>query len=102
MIVTCVHIKVKKENLKDFIQATMENHHKSVHEPGNLRFDFIQSMNDPTVFMLYEAYESEESAAQHKKTQHYLNWRETVADWMEKPREGKPYRFLAPDQPGDF
>ncbi len=97
MIVNCVHVWVKKDHIEDFIAATRKNHQGSVEEPGNLRFDVLQLLEDPTRFLLYEAYESEEAAAAHKETSHYLEWRETVADWMEKPREGISYRVICPE-----
>jgi len=96
MYVTCVHVFVKPENLKGFVDATVRNHEWSVLEPGNLRFDVLQSAGDPTRFLLYEAYESEEHAAAHKSTDHYREWRDTVADWMAKPREGVPYTGIRP------
>lgn len=98
MIVTIVHVRVKPENIEDFIQATTENHHLSVKEPGNLRFDVLQKGDQSTEFALYEAYESETAAAEHKETAHYLKWRETVAPWMAKPREGVRYNGLQPEK----
>ena len=88
MIVTVVHVKVKKEHIDEFIGATIDNHNASVMEKGNLRFDVIQNEADPTRFILYEAYKTEEAAKKHKATSHYLEWRDTVADWMDEPREG--------------
>ena len=96
MIVTCVTVYVKKEYLQDFITATLENHKKSIKENGNLRFDFLQCNNDATRFFLYEAYASEEASNKHKTTLHYIKWRDTVKDWMEKPREGISHTILAP------
>jgi len=96
MIVTCVHVHVKEEFVDDFIQATIENHENSILEPGNMRFDVLQSEEDPTKFLLYEAYETEEAAAAHKKTDHYLKWRETVAEWMAEPRKGVKYKAIRP------
>ena len=96
MIVTCVTVSVKSENIGDFIEASRKNHEGSVKEPGNMRFDVLQSKDDPSRFLLYEAYENEESAAAHKRTEHYLTWRETVEPWMQKPREGVPYMGIAP------
>jgi autoinducer 2-degrading protein len=96
MIVTIVKVYVKPEHIDDFIAATLSNHAGSVKEPGNLRFDILQHRDDPAVFSLYEAYESEEAAARHKETPHYLTWRDTVAPWMAKPREGVPHRIVAP------
>jgi (4S)-4-hydroxy-5-phosphonooxypentane-2,3-dione isomerase len=96
MIVTCVHVTVKSEKINEFIAATMQNHEQSVKEPGNLRFDFVQNAQEPDKFMLYEAYESESAAFEHKNTAHYLKWRDTVADWMAEPRTGVKYIILAP------
>ena len=96
MIVTCVHVDVKPEHVEDFIQASRLNHENSIKEPTNIRFDVLQRKDDPTKFMLYEAYESEEGAAAHKNTQHYLDWRKAVEPWMATPREGVPYHVIAP------
>ena len=96
MIVTFVHVWVKTNYLKDFIKATTENHRQSIKEPGNLRFDLLQDDQDKNKFIIYEAYDSDESAAAHKKTKHYLKWRDTVADWMAKPREGKKHNIICP------
>lgn len=96
MIVTSVRVYVIESFIDDFIQATIENHNNSIKEPGNLRFDVLQSMQNPAEFTLYEAYESDEAAAAHKETDHYKAWRDKVAPWMAKPREGLPHRVIAP------
>ena len=96
MIVTCVTVYVKKENIEDFIQATIENHKNSLEENGNIRFDVLQCNEDETRFFLYEAYENNEASLLHKQTVHYLKWKELVADWMAKPREGVAHSVIAP------
>jgi autoinducer 2-degrading protein len=96
MIVTCVHVHVKPEGIDRFIEATIANHRKSVKEPGNLRFDLIRETEDPNRFMIYEAYESEETAAAHKMTPHYLEWKDKVASWMAEPRKGIKYTIIEP------
>ena len=96
MIVTCVYVHVKSENIKAFMDATVENHKESVREPGNLRFDILQQADDPTRFMIYEAYESVEASAAHKNTGHYLNWRDVVQEMMVEPRQGERYNIIEP------
>lgn len=96
MIVTCVHVHVKPEAIDDFIKASIYNHKASVKESGNLRFDFVQQVDDPSRFMLYEAYESEEAAIAHKSTEHYIMWRDTVKDMMADTRYGIKYVILEP------
>lgn len=96
MITTIVHVHVKPENVDAFIEASIRNHEQSIKEPGNLRFDVLQLDEDPARFVLYEAYEDESSAAAHKETAHYMEWRETVAGWMAEPRQGIRYSGLRP------
>lgn len=96
MVVTCVHVHVRPEAVDAFIEASVENHKQSVKEPGNLRFDFVCQADDPSRFMMYEAYESEAAVAAHKETPHYLKWRDTVKDMMAEPRYGIKYNIIEP------
>jgi autoinducer 2-degrading protein len=96
MIVTTVMVHVKSDHVADFIRETLRNCEASVEETGNLRFDLLQSEEDPSRFLLYEAYESREAAAAHKQTGHYERWRDRVADWMAEPRQGIKYTGIRP------
>jgi autoinducer 2-degrading protein len=96
MHVTLVHVTVKPGHIDDFIEATRHNHEASTQEPGNRRFDVLQSSDDPGQFVLYEAYASAADAAAHKETAHYLAWRDAVAGWMAEPRRGVSYAGLMP------
>ena len=98
MVVYSVNVYVKDENIAAFIEATETNHRKTRKEPGNLRFDVIQHDEDKSRFMLYEVYKNPEAVADHKKTEHYLNWRETVAPFMAKDREGICFTPLFPEE----
>jgi len=92
MHVTLVHVHVKPESIDAFLDACRLNHEASVQEPGNRRFDVLQDTEEPTHFVLYEAYAGAEDAKAHKATAHYLAWRETVAEMMAKPRQGLPFK----------
>ena len=97
MQVTIVHVHVKPDHIDDFIEACRMNHEASIQEPGNRRFDVLQSADDPARFVLYEAYTDAAEAAKHKEASHYQQWRDTVADWMAEPRQGIPYKGLYPN-----
>ena len=97
MIVTIVHVWVKPENIDDFVTATKHNHEHSVREAGNLRFDVLRDASDPEKFVLYEAYLSEAAALAHKETDHYKTWRDQVAGYMARPREGVKHKLLFPE-----
>jgi len=97
MYTTIVYVSVKADKIEAFREASRKNHENSIREPGNIRFDILQSVDDPTRFVLYEAYQTREDAAAHKQTAHYRVWRDTVADRMAEPRKGVVYAGLYPE-----
>jgi autoinducer 2-degrading protein len=97
MFVTLVHCHVKPEWIDAFIDATRANHEASTREDGNMRFDVIRSVEDPTRFVLYEWYADEAAANLHKTTPHYDAWRKATADWFVEPRSGVRYVGLFPE-----
>lgn len=100
MLVVHVHVHVKPEFVEAFKAATVENASNSVREPGIARFDVIQQADDPTRFVLVEAYRSVEATAAHKETAHYLKWRDAVAEMMAEPRSSVKYGNVFPDDSG--
>jgi autoinducer 2-degrading protein len=102
MIVTFVHVWVKPAYINEFIEACKANHIASVKEPGNLRFDILQDASETSKFVLYEAYQSEDASKAHKETRHYQVWRDTVAGWMERPREGVKHTVICPLDPTEW
>ena len=97
MIVTCVFVNVKAERIEEFKLATRFNHENSILEPGNLRFDILQQVEDACKFTFYEAYVNEEAVLIHKNASHYLKWKEIVEPYMAEPRKGIKYRVVYPD-----
>jgi (4S)-4-hydroxy-5-phosphonooxypentane-2,3-dione isomerase len=86
MLVVHVHVQVKPEAIEAFKATTLDNARASRGEPGIARFDVLQQADDPTRFVLVEAYRTAEAPAAHKATAHYARWRDAVADWMAVPR----------------
>lgn len=100
MNVVLVNIHVKDESIEEFKKAAIENASTSIHEPGVVRFDFVQQLDDPARFCLIEVYKDQETQASHKETAHYKKWFETVKDMMAEPRVGTRYRNLYPADDG--
>jgi len=88
MYVVSVTIFVKPQNVREFIEATLDNARNTRREPGNVRFDMSQAEAEPTQFLFYEVYRAKEDFVGHQQTPHYLRWKDTVADWMAQPRQG--------------
>jgi quinol monooxygenase YgiN len=94
MLIVHVDVRVKPAQVEAFKQATLENARNSVKEPGIARFDVIQRQDDPTRFVLVEAYRTDDAPAKHKETPHYANWRDTVAPMMAEPRTSVKFTNL--------
>ena len=94
MYAVSVTVHVKPDQVDSFVEATLDNARNSRTEPGNERFDVLRCEDDPTRFLLYEAYLSKDDFAKHQQTGHYLRWKETVVDWMAQPRQGVKHHSI--------
>ena len=97
MLLVHVHVHVKPEWVEAFKAATLENARQSVCERGIARFDVLQQADDPTRFVLVEAYRTPDAPAAHKETKHYAVWRDTVAPMMAEPRSGVKFESVFPE-----
>ena len=100
MLIVQVHAHVRPEFADAFKAASVENARASVREAGIARFDVIQQADDPTRFILVEVYRTAEAPAQHKETEHYKTWRDTVAPMMAEPRASVKYSNAFPPDEG--
>jgi (4S)-4-hydroxy-5-phosphonooxypentane-2,3-dione isomerase len=96
MLVVHVHVKVKQDCIEAFKEATVKNAVQSIKEPGIARFDLMQQADDPTRFVLVEAYRSVEATAAHKATAHYAAWRDQMESLMAEPRYSVKYSGVFP------
>jgi autoinducer 2-degrading protein len=100
LLIVHVHVHVKPDAVAAFKAASLENARASVREPGIARFDVVQSIEDPTRFVLVEVYRNAAAPAAHKETAHYQRWRDAVNDLMAEPRTSVKYVNTFPDDTG--
>jgi autoinducer 2-degrading protein len=81
MYVIFNRIKVKKEHLDEFLAGIREHARNSNSEPGCVRYDVLQDMDDPTFVFLYEAFTDEAAFRQHQTHDYYKRWMESSKDW---------------------
>ena len=93
MLVTLVYVHVKADCVEAFKTASLANARASRQEPGVAQFDVLQQQDDPTRFVLIEAYRTADAPAKHKETAHYATWRDTVAGMMAEPRSSTKYNL---------
>jgi len=98
MLIVHVHVHVKSECIEAFKAASMENARNSVKEPGIVRFDVVQQVDDPARFVLIEVYRAVDDSVRHKETAHYAIWRDAVAEIMAEPRFSIKYDNVFPGE----
>lgn len=92
-----IEVQVKAHAIEAFREATIENARNSIQEPAVARFDFYQQAEDPSRFLLIEAYRDPGGPARHRETAHYLKWRDTVENMMAGPRARVEYKSVVSD-----
>jgi (4S)-4-hydroxy-5-phosphonooxypentane-2,3-dione isomerase len=98
MLVVHVHVRVKPDCVEAFKAASAQNARLSAQEAGVARFDVLQQHDDPTRFVLVEAYRTPDAPAAHKVTRHYRTWRDSVAPMMAEPRVSVKFTKLFPPE----
>jgi (4S)-4-hydroxy-5-phosphonooxypentane-2,3-dione isomerase len=100
MLIVHVHVHVKPECVQAFKEASLANARESIKETGIARFDVAQQQDDPTRFVLVEAYRTPEAPAAHKETAHYRTWRDAVTSMMAEARSSVKFTNVFPDDLG--
>jgi quinol monooxygenase YgiN len=102
MLVVHVHVHVRLECVEAFKRISIQNAEASLKEPGIARFDLVQQQDDPTRFVLVEAYRTVEATVAHKNTSHYQAWRHAVEsqNMMAEPRYSVKFSSLYPQEDG--
>ena len=73
MYVVIVIVRVKADRLADFERALLHNARESVaRDPGCLRFDVSQEVDDPARWVLHEVYDAPAAHAAHRQSPHFL------------------------------
>ena len=92
-----VRLEVKPDRVGDFLKLVTFNAGESRKEPGNLRFDVVRSVDNSTVYRLYEVYRDEACVAAHRATPHFAKWRTEIEDLLVTPRVSEVFVSVVPE-----
>jgi len=92
-----VRLEVKPDRVNDFLKLVTFNAAESRREPGNLRFDVIRSVDNPTLYRLYEVYRDDDAVRAHQATAHYAKWRAEIEDLLVTPRLSEKFTSVSPE-----
>ncbi|MBM7459015.1 putative quinol monooxygenase [Rhodococcus coprophilus] len=95
MIFIVVRFKVLPEHQDDWLATTAEFTESTRKEPGNLWFDWSRSVDDPSEFVLVEAFRDGDAGAAHVKSDHFRNGLDAM-----RPALAETPRILNTEIPG--
>ena len=96
MLIIHVQAHVNPEDVDAFCRAAVENARAGIGEPGIVRFDVLQQIDDPTCFVLVQVYRDEDSAVRHQQKDHYSRWQGMVAGMLAEPQTLVRYSSVFP------
>jgi autoinducer 2-degrading protein len=96
--VLVVSLKVKPEKREQFLTAALDDSTCSVRdEPGCVRFDVIQDINDQDHYYFYEVYRDEAAFQEHTQMPHTGRWRDAAAEVLQEPSQAARCNTISPE-----
>lgn len=92
-----VRIEARPDKIQQLLELAAYNSGCSRQEPGNLRFDVMQQVDQPLKIALYEVYTDEAAFKAHQQTAHYARWKSEVELYQAGPRASEKYATVAPN-----
>ena len=87
MIFITAKFRVKAEHADHWPELTSEFTEATRAEPGNLWFDWSRSLDDPTEYVLVEAFRDGDAGAAHVQSDHFAAATSTLPRYLvETPR----------------
>src|SRR5262245_19259679 len=81
MLVNIVKVRIRPEQRQRFLEAIeVDAIGSNQDEPGCMRFDVLQDVNDENLYYFYEVYEDQAAIEHHRTMPHYAVWRAVVPD----------------------
>ena len=84
MYVVLGTVKVKPEHLDEFLENVRQHAANSSREPGCVRFEVLQDVEDQLTVCLLEVFRSEQDLQVHKEQDYYRRWMEISRDWRDR------------------
>lgn len=87
MIFITARFRILPEHADQWPEISAEFTAATRAEPGNLWFDWSRSLDDPTEYVLVEAFRDGEAGAAHVQSEHFRNAQKVLPQYLtETPR----------------
>ena len=95
MIVIAGTVRIRPERRDDAVRAVLEMAEATREEPGCLTYRFFADLADPSIFFLFEEWESEDALARHFRTAHMEVFRRRIPDVVAGPSAIRRYEVTS-------
>ena len=75
--------KILPEHLTDYIENMRICAGKSNQEPGCIRYEVMQDVDDPTMMCLFQIFVDETAYQAHQEAEHHRVWMELSGGWRD-------------------
>lgn len=89
MYVVLGTVKVKPEHLDEFLKHVSIHAANSSREPGCVRFEVLQDVDDPLTVCLLEVFRSEQDLQVHREQDYYRHWMDMSSGWRDRSRSSR-------------
>ncbi len=88
MLAIVVNIEIKEGKQEEAIAAFRANAAGSRTEPGCLKWEWSQRVDDPRYFAIYELYVDQAAIDFHRASPHFLAWQSGLDTWVNAKSSG--------------
>ena len=99
MIVLIVKVSVRADKLEQFLGEVNLAIEATRKEAGVTRYELVQSVEEPTTFLMIEEYEDEAALAAHSETEHMRRLLAVLGTMVAGPPEGTRYNVTSAEVP---
>ena len=92
MLIVAATVQVKTGKIEEARSAMQEMAVATRQEEGCIHYQFYQDIQDPTIFLAYEEWESAEALAAHSETPHMAVLQSKMPDMVTAPPDVKRYQ----------
>ena len=84
MYETVLIYRILPEFIDDYIANMRICAEASNQEPGCIRYEVMQDVNDPTMMCLLQIFEDEAAYQAHQDSPHHLHWVDISGPWRDR------------------
>lgn len=99
MIIVAGTLRIRPDQRRRAQRLARDMMRDSRAEAGCLEYTFSADLDDPELYWLYEAWESEEALAAHYQTAHMLAFREQLPELLTDDPDIQHFRVASPSGP---